>query len=119
MWQLYLLFIQTLFQNQSDPKTSVSNEHTVHRQVPLGFCFPSMLFCGDDWELLNVGSTCFVTMLIHLNTQQIGDTLIILLNKAISSFKLGSYTELISMHSTDNYYTIMPRIHQLNILYNG
>lgn len=43
-------------------------------------------------------------MLICLNTQQIRHILIILFNKAISSFKLGWYIELLTMYDPDNYY---------------
>ena len=62
----------------------------MHRQAPPGFfAFPSMLFSGDDWESLNVVQTCFVTMVIHLNTQQIGHILTTLEKTENSAYFCG------------------------------
>ena len=54
-----IIFANTIFKTSLIQRYSESNEHTMHKQVPLGFlALPSMLFCGDDWEPLNVLSPC-------------------------------------------------------------
>ena len=56
---IYYFYKHSVFKTSLIQRYNGSNEHTVHKQVPLGFfALPSMFFCGDDCESLNVLSPC-------------------------------------------------------------
>ena len=56
---IYYFYKHSVFKTSLIQRYNGSNEHTVHKQVPLGFfALPSMFFCGDDCEPLNVLSPC-------------------------------------------------------------